>query len=204
MKYEPKEDKLVAEEFEKEIEDEETEETEETEKEESDEEDEEESDDEQELEEGKVFAVRVTAGRERQVVDRIYSRVVKDNDKSIYAILYPYSVRGYIFVEANSRDDVVQAVYGITHVKGVVAGNVNFEEVSHFLSKAPRKISISEKDIVELVSGPFKGEKAKVIRINKVKEEVVVELLESAVPIPVTTKLESVRIVSKEEMGDEE
>lgn len=51
---------------------------------------------------------------------------------------------------------------------------------------------------MELIAGPFKGERAKVIRVDESKEEVVLELIEAAVPIPVTVKADQVRIVQKE------
>ena len=53
--------------------------------------------------------------------------------------------------------------------------------------------------IVELVSGPFKGEKAKVTRIDDAKEEITVELLDAMVPIPITVRGEQVRILKKKE-----
>ena len=59
-------------------------------------------------------------------------------------------------------------------------------------------------DIVELISGPFKREQAKVIRIDKTKEEVVVELLEAAVPIPITVKLDAVKVIRRESDEGEE
>ena len=53
-------------------------------------------------------------------------------------------------------------------------------------------------NIVELISGPFKGERAKVVRIDESREEVVLELIEAAVPIPVTVKADQIRIIQKE------
>ena len=41
------------------------------------------------------------------------------------------------------------------------------------------------------------GERAKVVRIDKDKEEVTVELVEVAVPIPVTIKLGTVKVLPK-------
>ncbi len=60
-------------------------------------------------------------------------------------------------------------------------------------------ISIKEGDIVEIIAEPFKKEKAKVIRIDKQKEEVVVSLLGAVVPLPVTIKLDNVRVVRRDE-----
>ena len=63
-------------------------------------------------------------------------------------------------------------------------------------------IKIEKGDIVEMISEPFKKEKAKVIRIDKTKGEAVVSLLGAAVPIPVTVKLDNVRVIRREE-GEE-
>jgi transcriptional antiterminator NusG len=54
-------------------------------------------------------------------------------------------------------------------------------------------------NIVELTSGPFKGEKARIMRIDETKEEITVELLEATVPIPVTVRGDHVKVIQKEE-----
>jgi transcription termination/antitermination protein NusG len=63
-------------------------------------------------------------------------------------------------------------------------------------------IKIEKNDIVEIISEPFKNEKAKVIRVDKAKGECVVSLLGAAVPIPVTVKLDNLRVIRREE-GEE-
>ena len=55
-----------------------------------------------------------------------------------------------------------------------------------------------EGNIVEVISGPFKGEKARVQRIDQAKEEVTVELFEAMVPIPITVRGDHVRVLEKE------
>ena len=64
-------------------------------------------------------------------------------------------------------------------------------------------VSIKDGDIVEIISEPFKKEKAKVMRIDKQKEEVVVSLLGAVVPLPVTIKLDNVKVIRRDE-GEEE
>src|SRR2546426_1651018 len=51
----------------------------------------------------------------------------------------------------------------------------------------------------EVVAGPFKGEKARVMKIDETKEEITVELFEAMVRIPVTVRGDSVRVLQKEE-----
>ena len=147
-----------------------------------------------------VYIVRTTAGRENQVAMRLVIIAKKDEEGIIKSILHPSLIKGYLFVEANNRDDVVSAVYGLHHVKGVIENPVPFEKVKHFITAAPKPITLKEGDIVELISTPFKSKKARVMRINKVKEEVDVELLEAAVPIPMTVGIDSVRLIQS---GDE-
>ena len=60
------------------------------------------------------------------------------------------------------------------------------------------KKNIQKKDIVEIISGPFKGENAKVSRIDRIKEDVVVELVEAAVPIPITVKIDAVKVIRRD------
>jgi len=61
-------------------------------------------------------------------------------------------------------------------------------------------------DIVEMIADQFKKEKAKVTRIDKKKGEVIVSLLGAAVPIPVTVKIDNVRVIRREseESSDDE
>ena len=145
-----------------------------------------------------LFVIRTTTGRERQVVDRIYSRIKEKPEFQVKAILNPQEVRGYIFIEADDRDDVMRAISHITHVKGIVKKPIKMDEIEHFFEPVMRAINIQEEDIVEIISGPFKGEKARVTQINQTKEECVVELLEAAVSIPITQKLDSVKVIRRD------
>jgi transcriptional antiterminator NusG len=158
--------------------------------------------------ENKIVAVRTTSGRERQVIDKLVMLIKKNNYK-IYSIVSPNEIKGYFFVEAESIDDVKVAIYGINHVKGIIEGKehevkeVSMEEIEHFFAPVSEVIKVEERDIIELTSGPFKGDKAKVIRVDKLKEEVVVELLEAAVSIPLTVKMDSIRVIRKKDEVEE-
>jgi transcriptional antiterminator NusG len=94
---------------------------------------------------------------------------------------------------------VEHTIQNIPHAKAVVKGASSIAEVQHFLAPKPVVTGISEGDIVELISGPFKGERARVKRVDETKEEITVELSEAMVPIPVTVRGDIVRVLSKEE-----
>jgi len=58
-------------------------------------------------------------------------------------------------------------------------------------------VELNVGDIVEILSGPFRGEKGKITRINEPKKEITLELLEAVVPIPLTISMNVVRLVEK-------
>jgi len=82
----------------------------------------------------------------------------------------------------------------------VIKGASSFGEVEHFLTPKPAVVGINEGAIVELISGPFKGEMARVKRVDVAKEEITVELFEAMVPIPITVRGDHVRVLSKDEI----
>ncbi|GAB6136007.1 transcription elongation factor Spt5 [Thermococcus prieurii] len=146
--------------------------------------------------EGKIFTVSVTVGQETTTANLVYSKA-KTYNIPIQAILAPSKVKGYIFIEASSKSVVNEAISGIRHAKRVLPGEIPFHEIEHFLEEKPAVSGFEPGDIVELIAGPFKGEKAKVVRVDESKDEIVVELIGSIVPIPVTVRGEYVRLISK-------
>ncbi len=144
------------------------------------------------------FAVKTTVNQERAVAN-LMELAVKKDDLRIYSILAPRELRGYILVEAENQDDVERAIRGIPHARGVIKGVTSFDEVEHFLT--PKKVvaSIQEGSIVEIISGPFKGEKARVKRVDEAHEEITVELIDAVVPIPVTVRGDHVRVIDHKE-----
>lgn len=150
-----------------------------------------------------IFALKTTANREDQVMDFITANAIKKK-LDVYSVIRPHGLRGYIFVEAKDRQSAEEAFYGIPYAKELLSKPVRYEEIESMLEQVKVKVNIKKNDIVEIISGPFKREKAKISRIDEQKEEVVVELLEAAVPIPITLKLDSVKVIRREGGGDEE
>ncbi len=147
--------------------------------------------------ENKIFALRTTANREEQVMDFIDSNVKKKH-LNVYAVVNAHGMRGYIFIEAKTRDDAEQAFSGIPYARGLLPKPLEFSELEPMIEQIKTPMNIQERDIVEIISGPFKKEKAKVKRIDETKEEVVVELLEAAIPIPITVKMDAVKVIRRE------
>ena len=153
-------------------------------------------------EESQIFALRTTANREDQVLSFMTSNV-KRKKLAVYSLVRPHGMRGYIFVEAQSKGDAEQAAFGVPYARGVLPNVIDFKEVEPMLEPAVKDMNIKKNDIVEIISGAFKREKAKVTRIDRTKEEVVVELLEAAVPIPITLKMDAIKVIRREDHDDE-
>jgi len=150
-----------------------------------------------------IFALRTTANREDQVMDFVYSKA-KKKGLEVYSIIRPHGMRGYIFIESKDRQSAEQAAFGVPYARGVLPQTIDYAEIEHMLEQVKREISIKKNDIVEIISGPFRREQAKVTRIDKTKEDVVVELLEAAVPIPITVKIDAVKVIRRESSEEEE
>ncbi|MBS3133777.1 transcription elongation factor Spt5 [Candidatus Woesearchaeota archaeon] len=148
-----------------------------------------------------IYTVRTTANREDQVLDFVSSNAKKRN-LSVYSIIHPHGMRGYIFIEAETKEDAEQSFQGVPYARGLLKRTVSIKEIESMLEQAKTTTNIQKNDIVEIISGPFKNEKAKVTRIDKQKDEVIIELLEAAVPIPITLKLDAIKVIRRE--GQEE
>jgi len=144
-----------------------------------------------------IYTLKTTANREEQVLDFVVNNI-KKKGLNVYSVFHPHGMRGYIFVEAETKDDAQKSYQGVPYAKGLLRAPVNYQEVEHMLEQAKAQINIQNRDIVEIISGPFKGEKARVTRIEEQKEEIILELLESAVPIPITVKLDSVKVIRRD------
>ena len=145
-----------------------------------------------------IFALRTTANREDQVLAFVSSNAARKK-LGVYSVIAPHGMRGYIFVEAQDRHEAEQAAYGVPYAKGLLPNEIEYKEIEHMLEQVKKDINIQKNDIAEILSGPFKREKAKIARVDKAKEEVVVELLEAAVPIPITLKIDAVKVIRRDE-----
>lgn len=153
-------------------------------------------------EEMKLFAIRTTVGQEKTSL-RILEAKASAEESEVYAIMVSDALKGYILAEAPDVENVERICRGVPHVRGVLDGVVDMSEIEHLLVPRAATLDLNVGDIVELISGPFKGEKAKVVRVDEHKEEATLELLEASVPIPVTVPGSSLRIIEKEEREEE-
>ncbi|HYB78928.1 MAG TPA: transcription elongation factor Spt5 [Thermoplasmata archaeon] len=143
-----------------------------------------------------VLAIKTSRGYEREVADTLLARAEEKPDV-VFALLVPSALRGYVFAEGMSFEGVREMLKGIRKARGLVEGETSLKEVEPLLVPKITVEGFVEGAIVELISGPFKGEKARVKKIDQTKEEITVELIEAVVPIPVTVRGDHVRMLEK-------
>ena len=145
-----------------------------------------------------IYAVKTVVGRENIAIDSISIKVRSENLK-IVSLVHPEEIKGYIFVEGE-LDDIEKVSKMVLHVRGIIKKPMNVKDIQRFLQPRKVEIKLNVRDIVEVIGGPFKGERGKVTRYDKAKREVTIELLDVTVPIPITVNVEFVKL---SERGDE-
>lgn len=146
--------------------------------------------------ESMFFAVRTTAGQEKNAAELVEVKA-RAKDLTLISILAPETLRGYIFIEATSPHLIEEAISGIRYIKSRVPGRVQFIELEKYLTTKP---IIEELDIgytVEITGGPFKGMRAKITRVNTVRKEATLELLEATFTLPITVNADYLKLVQK-------
>ncbi len=142
-----------------------------------------------------ITPIRVVIGRERMALDYI-AKEVKLRDLDLKSIIYLEELKGYLFLEGE-EEDINRAIYGAPHVRGIIKKPVTIAELKRYLVREQKTIELNIGDIIEVLSGPFKGEKGKIIRLNDAKKEVTIELLEAVVSIPLTLSVNVIRLIEK-------
>ncbi len=144
------------------------------------------------------FVVRVTSSQEKITADILETKVSKTTIP-VYAIVLVEGMRGYLVLEAENEVACRDLIMNEPHVKGMLPHPLAQEELDRMIATTKKVQEIAVNDIIEFSTGPFKGYKAKVIKVDASKDEITVELMDVAVPIPVTTKASAARIIEKAE-----
>lgn len=149
-----------------------------------------------------IFIIKVTTNKEGKALEMITERAEKKN-LHVFSVVRPHGLRGYIILEAADRESAEEAAFNLPYVKGIIGKTVQYEDIKNMLQPEVEDFNIEIGDIVEMIADHFKKEKGKVMRIDKKKGEVVVSLLGAVVPIPVTVKIDNIRVIRREEMEEE-
>lgn len=138
-----------------------------------------------------ILTARTTRGREKTAIKEMKSKI-KSKNLDIKAVFHPEELKGYVFIEGN-ESDIRKLANQIRHLRGIIDDEVEIDEIEKYLSEEQEDIKIEIGDKVEVIGGAFKGEEAKVNRVDDTNREITIELLDAAVPIPTTVDVDMVR-----------
>ena len=142
-----------------------------------------------------IYILRTTSGRENAVINALGIKI-RSGESGIKAVLRPGELKGYIFIEGELHE-IEDTLKNVPHVRGMIKKAMPVSELQRFLETKKIEIEVSRGDIVEVIGGPFKNEKGRITRVDDSKEEVTIELLEAAIPIPITVSMASIRVIEQ-------
>lgn len=143
-----------------------------------------------------IFVIRTIGGKEETLAEMIANLSISQN-LEIHSVFKLDEFKGYIFIEGE-EDDVMKVIKEVPHVRSVLKENITIEELKKYIKTEEKKeVKLEIGDIVEIIGGPFKGLKGKVNKVDEIKKEVTIELLDVAVSLPVTISSELVKLVEK-------
>lgn len=149
-----------------------------------------------------IYILKVTTNKEERAMEMIHERAISKN-LQVFSVVRPHGLKGYLIIEAVDRDTIEEAAFNLPYVKGIIGKTVTYEEIKNMIQPEVEDFNIEVGDIVEMIADHFKNEKGKVMRIDKKKGEIVVSLLGAAVPIPVTVKMDNVKVIRRDSENSE-
>ena len=135
----------------------------------------------------RIFAIKVTGGQERSIANLIHSKALS-RSSPIYSIIYVDKMRGYLLIEVRDVHPVVDLVSGVKHVRSIVSGTISVKDIEALIRPKEAGLELYPEQEVIVISGPFKGMKAKVVRHDKEKREATILLLDTPYRLQVTVE----------------
>lgn len=167
-----------------------------------------------------LYIVKTAIGSEKRVADEMYARLHGSGSLTalqgdIMSILHPPNMRGYVFVESSALHHVEKLIgrsggrdpaarrglnqTPLKNAKSVLPGEAPLADILPYLEPKAVTTGIEVGCIVEIVTGAFKGEKARVTSVSESKEEVSMELYEQPIPMTLNMRGDHVRVVERVE-----
>ena len=143
-----------------------------------------------------IFPVKTTGGQEKTVATFVANRAVQKK-KPIYSVLALDTWKGYVLFEAPNSQVVDESIQGFKHVRSKIPGMMQYSVIEKYLVTKSMVAELNEGDTVEKVAGPFKTMRAKITRVEKEKQEVVVTLLDTAFAMPITIDASFTKLVER-------
>ena len=167
-----------------------------------------------------LFIVKTAIGSEQRVAEEMQARLsgsgsLTNIQNEVFSVLHPTGMRGYVFVESSAQHHVEKLIgrtggrdrktrgpilsTPLKNAKSVLGSEAPLQDVLPYLEPKAATSGIEVGCIVEIISGAFKGEKARVTAVSETKEEVGMELYEQPIPMTLNMRGDHVRVIERVE-----
>ncbi|XP_010530229.1 PREDICTED: putative transcription elongation factor SPT5 homolog 1 isoform X1 [Tarenaya hassleriana] len=147
----------------------------------------------------KLWMVKCVIGREREVAVCLMQKFIdRGSDLQIRSVIALDHLKNYIYVEADKEAHVKEAIKGmrnIFHSQKILL--VPIREMADVLSVESKAIDLSRDTWVRMKIGTYKGDLAKVVDVDNVRQRVTVKLIPRVDMQALANKLEGREVVKK-------
>ena len=165
-----------------------------------------------------LYIVKSAIGSEQRLATEMHARLhgsgsLRELQDEILSIVHPPNMRAYVFVEASAKHHVEKLIgraggrdpqsrrglnlTPLKNAKSVLPGEAPLENILPYLEPKAVTSGIEVGCIVEIVTGAFKGEKARITDVADAKEEVTMELYEQVIPMTLSMRGDHVRVLER-------
>ncbi len=145
----------------------------------------------------RFYAIPVTGGTETKVA-LVFAERTHVMGLDVRSIVVPSDMKGFVIVEIGDPADLYDLTRGVRNVKRRRPLIMKKEDVLKLARPLVEIPELKRNQIVEIVGGPFKGMKGKVLDVYESRGEVDLVLLESEFRMVVTVPIEQVKPLQEE------
>ncbi|KAI5680813.1 hypothetical protein M9H77_02040 [Catharanthus roseus] len=146
----------------------------------------------------KLWMVKCAIGREREVAVCLMQKSIdKGSELQIRSVIALDHLKNYIYIEADKEAHVREAVKGMRNIYAAKIMLVPIKEMTDVLSVESKAVDLSRDTWVRMKTGTYKGDLAKVVDVDNVRQKVTVKLVPRIDLQALANKLEGREIQKK-------
>jgi len=144
----------------------------------------------------KFYALKVMGGYEEKVA-LILGERAKALNLDVRSVVFSKDYKNVVFVEVGDVTDLYYLIKGVRYVRGRRPIPVTIDDVIKLVKPAVTEVVVERGQLIQVIGGPFKGMKGRVIEVRK--SDVDITLLEGDSKIVVTVPIDQVKPISESE-----
>jgi transcriptional antiterminator NusG len=136
----------------------------------------------------RFYAIHVVKGMEGRVALLLEERS-KSMGLDVRSIVVPVDANGYLIVEVGSSGVLYHLTRGVRYVKRKRPVAVREEDVLRLAKPVVEAPKVARGQLVEIIGGPFKGMKGRVVEVYEARKDVDVSLLDFRMVVTIPLEL---------------